>query len=99
MIETVFLGKKAFAPKIGKIGQKWGVLNLKINLVINFHWICSIIKIYVICCVSAQKSCYWDIGQNALSQWDCRIFKSSLSLEQIIGETAFFCLLIQIHEN
>ena len=24
-----------------------------------------------------------EIGQNALSQWDCRVFKSNISLEQI----------------
>ena len=36
-----------------------------------------------------EKSCSWDIGQNALSQPDCRIFKSSISPEQI-DETASF---------
>ena len=35
-------------------------------------------KVYIICCVPAQilywqKSCSWDIGQNTISQSDCRI--------------------------
>ena len=30
-----------------------------------------------------EKSCSWDIGQNALSQSDCMIFKWLISLEQI----------------
>ena len=78
-----------------KIDQKQGVFfNLKKNLVINFHWICSIMKIYIISCVPAQilyceKSCSWDIGQNIFSQSDCRIYKSTISPEQI-GETASF---------
>ena len=29
-----------------------------------------------------EKSGSWDMGQNALSQPDCRIFKSTISLEQ-----------------
>ena len=36
-----------------------------------------------------EKYFSWDIGQNALSQSDCRIFKSSISPEQI-DETASF---------
>ena len=30
-----------------------------------------------------EKSCSWNIGQNTLSQSDCRIFKSSISSKQI----------------
>ena len=36
-----------------------------------------------------EKSCSWDIGENALSQSGCRIFKSFISSEQI-DETASF---------
>ena len=47
-----------FAQKLGEMGQKKaknrGVFNLKKNLVINFHWIYSIMKIFVIYCVHAQ---------------------------------------------
>ena len=49
-----FSGKILFAPKMGKMGQKQGFLNLLKNLVINFYWIYSIMKIYIICCVPAQ---------------------------------------------
>ena len=43
-----------FAIKIGKLGQKYSFLNLLKILVINFHLICSITKIYIICCIPAQ---------------------------------------------
>ena len=51
-------------------------------------------KIYINYYVPAQilymeKSCSWDIGQNALSQSNCKIFKSTIYLEQI-NETATF---------
>ena len=67
---------------------------VKKNFVINFRWICFLLKIYIICCVPAQilywkKSCSWDKGQNASSQSDCRIFKSIISQEQT-DETVSF---------
>ena len=62
-------GKKTFTAKTGKMSQKLGFLNLKRNMVIYFHWICSIMEIF---CVPTEilfwdKSCFWDIGQNAHS--------------------------------
>ena len=61
-------------------------------------------KIYIICCILTQvlycgKSFFWDMGQNALSQSDCRIFKSNISPKQIDEMALFFCMLIQIHKN
>ena len=52
-------------------------------------------KSYIICCDFAQilyleKSCFWDISQNALSQWDSRIFKSTISPEQGDDTASFF---------
>ena len=38
-------------------GPKIGFLNLKKNLVINFHWICSIMNMFIISCVSTQNLC------------------------------------------
>ena len=52
-----FFRKIFFAPKIGKMGPKWvnqGFFNLLESLVINFYWIWSIMKIYIICCFPAQ---------------------------------------------
>ena len=37
-----------------KMGQKQGFFNLLENLVINFYWICSIMNMFIICCISAQ---------------------------------------------
>ena len=87
-----FLGKKTFTAKTGKMGQKLGFFNLKRNLVINFHWIYSIMEI---CSVPTEilfweESCFWDMGQNAHCQWDSRIFKSVISLEQIDETASFF---------
>ena len=44
-------------PKLGKwtrYGPKTRFLDLLRNFVINFYWICSVMKIYIICCVPAQ---------------------------------------------
>ena len=46
-----------------------------------------------------EKSGSWDMGQNALSQSDCRIFKSTISLEQNNEKAWCFCIFIQIHRN
>ena len=37
-----------------------------------------------------EKSVSWDMGQNALGQSDCKIFKSNLSLEQKDEKAWFF---------
>ena len=62
-IKPDFLGKK-FCPQNWengpKIGQKQGFLNLLKNLVIDFYWICSIMKTYIICCVPVQIPCLWE---------------------------------------
>ena len=71
--------EKLLPQKLGKWVKN--SVNLKKNLVINFYWICSLMKICIICCVisySWEKSCSWDIGQNILSQSSCRFFKSSI---------------------
>ena len=64
-------------------------------MVINFPWTCSIMNICIIWCVPAQilcwqKSYFWDTGQNGPSNWDCRIFKSPISQEQIDETASFF---------
>ena len=75
--------KTFFAPKIGKMRQKQGFLNLLNNLVINFYWICSIMKIYTICCVPGQIPylgnflSLGDMCQSVHSQSDCRLSQIS----------------------
>ena len=69
--------KNYFAPKNCKMDQKWPktrFLNILKKFIISFYW-----KSYIICCVPAQipyrkNSGSWDMGQNALSQSDFRIF-------------------------
>ena len=57
-------------------------LNLKKNLVINFQWICSVMKIFIICCVQAQIIGY---GQSGL--WNLKL---TVSQECINGINWFF---------
>ena len=83
--------RKKTTAKTGKMGQKSGFFNLKRNLVINFHWIYSVMEI---CSVPTEilfweKSYFWYMGQNAHCQWE-RIFKSVISLEQIDETASFF---------
>ena len=52
--DSLIFWKIFFVPKIGKMSQKQGFLNLLKNMVINFYWICFIMKIYIICCVPGQ---------------------------------------------
>ena len=101
-----FFRKTLSAPSIGEISQKIGqnffFLYLKKNFVISFQWICAIMKIYIVCCVSAKirflgKIFSWDVGQNALNQ--SRIFKSTISPEQIDEIASFFCMFTQIHRS
>ena len=60
---------------------------------------------YIICYIASQipylgKVWFPRSGQNALSQADCSVFKSTVSLEWN-DEIAwfFFCMSIEIHEN
>ena len=86
--KAIFFLKCFFAQKLGKWAENRlkivylfiCLLNLKKNLVIHFHWTCSIMKIYIICCVPTQalswgKSCFWNIDQNAPRQSDYRSFQ------------------------
>ena len=78
---------KHFAPKIREIGQKQGFLNYLKNLVMNVFLICSTMKVYIICFGPAQipylgKYGPRDMDQSAFGQSDCRIFRSSICLEQ-----------------
>ena len=72
-------------PKLGKWAkscQKIRFFEFKEKMVINFHCIYSISKIFIYC-VPAQKSCSWDIGQYPLSQSDSRISKWTISPDQV----------------
>ena len=51
---TWFFLKNFFCPKNWGNGPKTGFLALKKNLVINFHWICSIMNLFIIYCVPVQ---------------------------------------------
>ena len=69
-------------------------MNLLENLVNNVFWIWSLRKFYIFCCILAQisyleKSGSWDMGKNVFGQSDCRIFKSTVSLEEN-NERAYF---------
>ena len=104
MTDQIFQ-KKEFAPKIGKMDQKWAK-----NMVFwiywklfNFYWIYSIMKIYIICLIPAQipyleKFCfmrYWPkCSKNFLGgQCGHRTLKLALSQEWIDGMKWFSACL------
>ena len=72
-----FFLKSLFAPKMGKMGQKEGFLNLLENLVINFSWIWTIKKFYNICYILAQIPYLGKI-------WFLRYWAKMLSTNQIV---------------
>ena len=45
-----------------------------------------------------EKSGSWDMGQDALGQSDCSIFKSTVSLEQNDEKTLFFACCYRLME-
>ena len=66
------------------IVQKWFVLSLKKNLLINIQWIYSVMEFFLFALFlhnsyNLEKFYSWYINQNAFSQSDCRVFKSFLS--------------------
>ena len=75
MHDNSILWKNVFGQKIAEMDQKLGFLNLKTNLVINFlcilcwKFLCTVFlhKSHI-----WEKSCSWDISQNALSRSNFR---------------------------
>ena len=62
--EPDFPEKFLLLPKLGKWtknGPKTGFFEFIENFVINFYGICSIIKIYIICCVPCTNSLFGKI--------------------------------------
>ena len=89
-ITTRFCGK-IFHPKNW---GNWAIMTKHRVFWINFHCICSILKLFICWCsctnpIFGKKSFSWDIGQNPPSQSDCRISKWTISPEQI-DETVSF---------
>ena len=85
MTELDFLGKFSY----GKMGTKWAYNRVSLDLLKNkLYWICSVMKICIIYCVSTQISYLviffpWDIGQNFLSKSSSRSFWSTISISRI----------------
>ena len=81
-----------------KMGQKLSFLILQRYFVVIFFWNCSKMNVYIICYVSIQipclQKCY--TGQSALGQSDCRIFKSTISLEQNDKIVQFFACWLNL---
>ena len=97
---------KIFLPKMGKMGQKCakkGFLNLLENLVINFFWIRSIVKVYIICCILAQipylgKIWFLRYGPKYSLPIRLQDFKSTISLEQNDAKAWFFACWYRLME-
>ena len=57
LTDPEFLEKLFLLQKLRKWANNWpkiGFFDFKEKFVINFHWICSIMKSYIICCDPAQ---------------------------------------------
>ena len=90
--------KKYFCPKNGengwKVGQKWGFLIILENLVINFFWIWSIKKVYIICCIFAQIPYLrkmWFLRYGSKYSWTIKLQDFlTISLEETDEKARFF---------
>ena len=81
-----FSGKIFLPENLGKWtknGPKTGFLNLLKCLVINFCWVCSLMKTYIICCVLAQipKIFVPEIRTNMFSSNQIARFSNQLYLQ------------------
>ena len=84
MIELNFLKKIFLLPKMEKMSQAQGSLNVYENLVIIFSSIWSIMEVYINCCMLGKILGNFGFSvmcQNVIGQ-SCMIFKSTISLEQ-----------------
>ena len=94
--------KKRFMLGV-KIGQREAFLNLKKNLVINFHWSCSIMKIYIICYVPAQipylgKILFLRYRPKCSQPIRLQDFLINYFSRTNWSNSLIFCILIQIHK-
>ena len=96
-VATLFCGIPQFNGL--KMDKNQVFLNLLKDFGSNFLWVFVIMKTYIFLHKSRIWGNFysWDIDQNVLRQPDCRIFYSTISLEQINKIAWFFCILIQVH--
>ena len=107
VMEPDFPGKFFLPPKLGKwtkIDRKQGFFNLLENLVINFYWICSIMKIYIICCVPAQipylgKFLFMKCGTKCSQLIRLLDFLINRIFRTNQRNSLIFCILVQIQIN
>ena len=76
-----------------KMDQKQGFLNKLKNFVINFYWICSIMKMYNICYVPAQIPYLGKFCSQPIRSQDLLINHISRTNQ---SNSLIFCMLIQI---
>ena len=99
-----FFGKNVFAPKIGKMGQKWFFFfNLKRKLVFNFQWTCSKIKMLLFAVFLDQsyiweKYCSWDIAK-ILSANQIAWFLNELFLENKLSKSGLRTLKFTLSQE
>ena len=100
--------KRFFCPKNWKNGPKAGqrqsFLNLLKNFAINFYWICSIMKINIICCDPAQipylgKFLFLRYGPKYSQPVRLQDFLINHISRTNQWNSLIFCMLIQIHIN
>ena len=105
--EPDFLGKFFLPPKLGKCipnGPKTCFFNLLENLVSNFYWIWSVMKVYIICCVPAQipylaKSFFLKYGPKYSQPLRLQDFLINHVSRTNLWNSQIFYMLTKIHIN
>ena len=87
-----------------KMGQKQDFLKVLKNFVINFYWICSIMKMYIICYVPAQipyLEKFWLLRYGPKCSQPIRFQEFLINHISRTSQwnSLSFCMLIQIHIN
>ena len=93
-----FSRKNFFARNIGKMDQKWiknrvfWIYWKNLSLIFTefiLYWKFTLFVVFLHKSHIWENFGSWDMGQNVLSQLDCKIFQSTISPEKI-NETAWF---------
>ena len=108
MYDSPFFWKKKFPLRLRKWtknrSKKRVFLNLMKKLVINFHWIYSIMKIFIICCVPAWilyfgKILFLNYRPKCSQSIQLQDFKMNSFSRANWWNSLIFSRLIQMHKN
>ena len=106
--EPDFPDKIFFFQILRKWAKKWAqnrvFFKILKHFVINFHWICYLMKLYIICCVFAQIPClgkFWFLRYRPNCSQPIRLQDFLISYISRTNQwnCLILCMWIQIHMN